>query len=77
VSFVQCVSEFPLSNRQSVFAWTNFDIRIDQAGGADNLFHENTSAFLQFVWASVGADKNNLFLHCFPFIERQWPIIER
>ena len=59
-----------------VFAGNHFYFRIEDSGGADDLFHDYAVAFLQFVIGRGGTDVYGLPRVRFEFFERKRTIVK-
>ena len=59
-----------------VLAGNDFDFRIKNSGGADNLFHDNPIAFFQFIIGRGGTDVYGLPRVGLKFFKREWTVIE-
>ncbi len=57
------------------FDGTNFDLWVNQAGGADHLFGKNTTCPFHFPFTRGRGDKNSLRTHQIPFFEFQRTVI--
>jgi len=53
----------------------DFDLRVDQAGGADDLFGEDAAGLFQFPRGGGGRDKDGLGAHGVPFFEFQGAVV--
>ncbi len=56
---------------------TDLYLRIDQAGGADDLLHDHAAALGQLIRAGSGADENDLVDARLELLEGQRAVIER
>ena len=55
--------------------WADFDLRVDQTGGADDLFGKDAAGLFQLPFRGRGGNENRLRTHRVPFFEFQGAVV--
>jgi len=59
-----------------IFYGSDFHRRVDEAGGADHLFGEDTAGLFHLPAAGRGADRKGLRAHRVPFVEPERTVVD-
>jgi len=59
-----------------VLAGSDFDGRVQQTGGTDDLFNDDALRLLQFIITGSGTDIQYLLAYPFEFVKIQRPVID-